>query len=1203
MVNALWNTVLGFAAAAAAAAEAPIEAILLTDRVLPSGATLASVCVNTRALLSFHVIVPDLLVPETHPPPACKGAAWRVLAESAVARSIRESGLPATWELRPRRTNVTVRVAEADFSPEHRSPLKSMRFFLARLPEFAHLDRIVYIEDDVIVQGDVERLWNYGGAAPVTAGCLSWLWNDECGRSTAVSRASYLDTPSFGFGSLSSSRNNATCADDEQRECAPPGFFESLFSRADVDLKTLAAQSAWNFGINRFDLAAWRRRNITGRYVGWMLANERTGWFPDTSLSYGVGIPYLALVDAVACVDDDLPILHGLGFVELDDLKISVDDDDDDDEDVGKYFALQWNGDNKPWLAKGAPYADAYLRHAPRRLRDRRQRRRAEVATMKRQSFVVWTGPRSGSEWFMSVLDAHPRVCASGESSGRRGWPREALFPRDTRPWNDCRPNSICNWSIAARLLDALLREEAPQPGDFPARRACNGARKSNLEVLCGLLDRALSAAAARRSSTPRRADIMQEAFRLFVGHALGGAPAEGKSDFEMPCRCPYGTIATGTKVMNGWFAHTRRKSAAASFSNDHVVQHHEHDIAGVLKELGAKVIVLDRTNLFASYVSLRIGRQITSTFLSCAGGRCGHEARVNVTIDRLFHFIRTTLAQRVARDALLDETKADVLRVDYERCVANTVACFDETLRFLEIERGPLNNTALLRSGDIFSRDALRDRVLNYDVVSKSLTAAGFGHYLTPPHHQKVNTTTTTTTTTTTIRAARNLRLEHDDNNKNNATFRKFGSDATKELASSEKLASTSVHVALFSDRSNAMAVTLHSVCGKSAPVTRLHFHLVLPDDSGHPAWNVRDSVENCKGAAFTLRHLSSVEREIERVLGTPPIWVLWDEAWSAHDRKHPSPFDLLCFYVPALSEYENARTIIFLDDDVILQRSIFTAHRVAAQLKAHPLVASCQNWVWSSSSRGFVWTTPKTFEKTPHFGFRPVQFGRPLADTTLCDTLVESDEADCMSDDFSDLLDRAARDVTRGGERGIASDLQKRAAWNFGVAAIDVASWRKHNLTRLYHEWGRVAQAHQLFPTRSLALVGLGLAYVALRGQVSCWTDEVAVLRGLGYVKPREVTAAGLNIDDAFALKFNGDDRNLRESQYGHIWETHDRDLPHVLLEHGGRDRSERELEESGHRIRALYAYQRQRARRHNLSFRTQSPHHCRPAFHHQA
>ncbi|KAJ8599807.1 hypothetical protein CTAYLR_003999 [Chrysophaeum taylorii] len=1172
-----------------------IDVILLTDRIAPSSAVLASACVNTKARrLRFHVVVPDSALDEARAqlmPAQCAGAEWRLLAESAVVQSIRDFGLALTWEIEVPRTNSSVRVPRWDRSSKHNSVFNCLRFYLPRLPEFAELESLIFMDDDIIIQGDLAKLWEFPLDKPLTAGCLNWIWN-SCARMEAFLDLSYVEVPYMGFGMLprggEGSVASLTCASDDQRECAPAGFFESLAETSEkiqgcrLDIDGLRSKRAWNFGLNKFNLSAWRAANLTERYIAWIVANKEFGWFPTTSLGYGLGIAYLTLADDVICTDDDdvgMSVLHGLGFVEPDDLilgGIPL-------GTIRDFYALHWNGDRKPYSPTNAipEYADYFLVHAPTIKKGYDKARRRTLATaIKSRSFVVWTEPRSGSEWFMNVIDKHSNVCASGEvhSSGR-GWPRESLLPSQFLGDNVevCQPKAVCYWAIASRLLETLLIRAGndtkipsvceSRPKKLRSERYGDDHYKTHLGSLCAILGQAVPAASADdRTEDSWRARVMRESFRIFVTRALGGGGG-GRSDAlqqknasgwrdrklffggglpeeprrMMPCACPPNTTTTGTKIMNDWL-----DIAASSASRDvspskKKKKYDFYFFTSILEELGSKIVVLDRENLFAAYVSLRVA-EFTRSF-HCRGSSCRHEGRVRVDVDQLLGFVRHNLRQREKRDLLLANKRSfEVLRIQYEFCVENKPACFRKVLGFLDVDDDDRALDGLLAgSSDVTSRDVRTavERVLNFDEVARALVEAGMERYLRTP--DEINT-------------------------KSNA-----GSGSAPD----------DVHVLVMSDRAPALATTLSSLCSAATTtsIATLVVHLVVPSKSTDPSlWDVSAAVEACDGARFKVRSIDSVQQELLERHDLRPVWMSWLDASTNHHRdapppppryardrsdKHSSPFNLARFYVPLLREYEDVPRLILLDDDVVVQGAIGAANKAAEDEKNAVVLAGCQNWISTQIEEEEMRMSPnyalKVFD-TPHFGFRRIRPGGNLSDA-LCE---DDAEFDCMPSTFLDTLAAAWKDVRcetttigcreDGPEQqqqqqqqhdAIIRGIAAQPAWNFGLAAINIPSWRRKNLTFAYHAWTRIAASRGIFPAGSLAH-GLGLAYLALEDQVKCWeslvTDEqnIDVLQGLGYVQPRDLAAGNLSIPEAFALHFNGEVKPWdARSPYRGVWE----------------------------------------------------------------
>ncbi|KAJ8600783.1 hypothetical protein CTAYLR_006109 [Chrysophaeum taylorii] len=1202
-----------------AAEDGQVEIIILTDRIRPTSAVLNSVCANTRSRVRFHVVVPDRRLGEVRElmPEGCASSAdLRLLSESNVTQSIRATGLPITWEIEVPQTNYTVRVASWDRSAKHNSVFNCLRFYLPKLPEFAFLDSIIFMDDDVVMRGDIARLWEYRQDEPISAGCLNWVWS-KCGRMQSSFNLSYVEVPYLGFGALSEERDerDATCDAENDEECAPPGFFDSIAAvsaslRKDhraLDLAGLRGTLAWNFGLNKFNLTAWRERGLAERYIAWVQANGVYGWFPTYSLAYGLGIPFLALADEFVCIDDQMPILHGLGFVEPDDFRLSS----LQPKDLGSWFALHWNGDRKAWLWQTAidEYAPFYLEYAPEIDAEFREARRAiDVAknvskARQARSFFVWTAPRSGSEWFMAVVDGHPNVCASGEAqSSGRGWPREALLPlREATEWADvCQPKSLCHWSITNRLLDSLLREPEAPSIDYKLRlpKTCDAVQVergnytyygSHLETICALLERAIHFAQNVNDESAREdlvettaawhARLKQAAFEIFVATVVGAdlsndAPLPDSYNttrsglrFRMPCSCPLNTTSSGLKIMNGWFDLNPLSNKVTARAGNGAF-----NLTGIIRSIGAKIIVLDRSNLVGSYVSLRIG-QVSGSF-HCSGATCHHTSRVFVQIDRLIQFVRASLAQRLSRDAMLEHLDIPVLYVEYEACVEMNRRCFGDVLDFLQVDSSHAILDDLL-GASTFKRDTrtLKDRIANYENIADGLAAAGFKHLLDVDARKNLNKSNARWPTSSEPWSASLLPVKPLKTPPPPPSL--LGSPSPPVTTKKGQRDHPNndnglVHVVILTDRDAALGATLSSICSHSLDVPNLVFHLVLPNSFLHPAWLVQQRVsEECFGADFRLRSMRSVEAEIETALGgRKPVWAAagfevdadnvshqqQQQQQYARDRspKHASPFNLARFYLPVLDEFDDAGTILLLDDDVILQDDVARALRVAAKANSKTLLAGCQNWI------GFVDDTDinravkmepsvssGVFE-TPHFGFRPVRRGHPISDA-YCRS---SEDVDCMPPTFMSTLAEAAFDVACRTAKDCSWEEDLRAlefepGWNFGLTAIDVRSWRENKLTAKYHEWTDAAKRFKLFPPGSLAH-GLGLAYVALRGHVQCWesaafADHIDVLQGLGYVRPDEIDAAGLSIDTAFALHFNGDVKPWDpRSPYNAFWKT---------------------------------------------------------------
>ena len=66
----------------------------------------------------------------------------------------------------------------------------------------------------------------------------------------------------------------------------------------------LSRQPVWNFGVVMYNCTEWRRLGMTERYHTWLRADYALHLWPEDSLSYGLGIPYLAFEGVVVCWND-----------------------------------------------------------------------------------------------------------------------------------------------------------------------------------------------------------------------------------------------------------------------------------------------------------------------------------------------------------------------------------------------------------------------------------------------------------------------------------------------------------------------------------------------------------------------------------------------------------------------------------------------------------------------------------------------------------------------------------------------------------------------------------------------------------------------------------------------------------------------------------------------------------------------------------
>jgi lipopolysaccharide biosynthesis glycosyltransferase len=317
-----------------------IHLTMLSDRKVGASSAMESVCRNTATpeRLRFHIIGPrgePWKLEDVAPSCARGGADLRLYSLTEMTRRIELQGLSPIWQWNHSAFQsgvFTVHPADWDNSSTHKDPFNLLRFYLPHIVPFRRLKKVLFMDDDVVILKDVAKAWDYKlrGNAVMSASCQNWVWS-ECDRFTSSTTLSYLEVPYLGFGRIGGGRtvSDAICKHSEDKECMPLGFIELLGNvsvaingpQHAVTLESLSKMTAWNYGFNLFDLDAWRRLDITDKFMQWMKLNNRLRLFPETSLAYGLGIAMLTKVGHVQCFDEDTPVIQGLGFVGVRDMR------------------------------------------------------------------------------------------------------------------------------------------------------------------------------------------------------------------------------------------------------------------------------------------------------------------------------------------------------------------------------------------------------------------------------------------------------------------------------------------------------------------------------------------------------------------------------------------------------------------------------------------------------------------------------------------------------------------------------------------------------------------------------------------------------------------------------------------------------------------------------------------------------------------
>ncbi|XXG69279.1 hypothetical protein AAC387_Pa06g2191 [Persea americana] len=188
-------------------------------------------------------------------------------------------------------------------SPKYNSVMNHIRIHLPEL--FPSLKKVVFLDDDVVVQSDLSPLWDVDLEGKVNGAVETCRGNDKFVMSKRLK--SYLN---FSHPLISENFNPDECA--------------------------------WAYGMNIFDLEAWRKTNISSTYHHWLQKNLQS----DLSLWQLGTLPpsLIAFHGHVHIVD---PFWHMLGLGYQDNTSVA---------EANEAAVIHFNGRAKPWLDIGFPH-------------------------------------------------------------------------------------------------------------------------------------------------------------------------------------------------------------------------------------------------------------------------------------------------------------------------------------------------------------------------------------------------------------------------------------------------------------------------------------------------------------------------------------------------------------------------------------------------------------------------------------------------------------------------------------------------------------------------------------------------------------------------------------------------------------------------------------------------------------------------------
>ncbi|KAK4782541.1 hypothetical protein SAY86_016643 [Trapa natans] len=294
--------------------------VLATDNVLAASVVAASLVKNTlrphktvlhiitdkktyspmQAWFSLHPLIPAIIEVKAlhHFDWFSKGKVpvLEAMEKDQQVRSQFRGGSSAIMKNNTEKPHVIAAKLQA-LSPKYNSMMNHIRIHLPEL--FSSLNKVVFLDDDIVVQTDLTPLWDIDMKGKVNGAVQTCRGKDKFVMSKRFK--SYLN---FSHPLISNSFDPNQCA--------------------------------WAYGMNIFDLEAWRKSNISLTYYHWLEQNLKS----DLSLwQLGTLPPGLIAFHGHVHIIDPFWHMLGLGYQENTTL-----------EDAKSAGVIHFNGRAKPWL-------------------------------------------------------------------------------------------------------------------------------------------------------------------------------------------------------------------------------------------------------------------------------------------------------------------------------------------------------------------------------------------------------------------------------------------------------------------------------------------------------------------------------------------------------------------------------------------------------------------------------------------------------------------------------------------------------------------------------------------------------------------------------------------------------------------------------------------------------------------------------------
>ncbi|XP_056605214.1 glycosyltransferase 8 domain-containing protein 2 isoform X3 [Triplophysa dalaica] len=218
--------------------------------------------------------------------------------------------------------------------PELLHPLNFVRFYLPLLDIENH-ERIIYLDDDVIVQGDIQELFHIkikaGHAAAFASDC-DLPQTHEMVRSVGMQVRIFVCM-------LCISHAISFYQSDRLQQTTYMGFLDYR-KEAVRELNINPSECTFNPGVFVADVAEWKRQKITKQLEKWMTRNFRENLY-SSAVAGGVATPAMLIVfhNRHTTIDPQWHVRH-LGWSPDAQYPESI---------LQEAQLLHWNGNFKPW--------------------------------------------------------------------------------------------------------------------------------------------------------------------------------------------------------------------------------------------------------------------------------------------------------------------------------------------------------------------------------------------------------------------------------------------------------------------------------------------------------------------------------------------------------------------------------------------------------------------------------------------------------------------------------------------------------------------------------------------------------------------------------------------------------------------------------------------------------------------------------------